>query len=127
MEPGGIRRGSLWQLFAQAKACKINGKGHYLINMKTLLSVLGIAVALQFASLSANSAETAKTYQVTGPILEITEKVITVQKGDERWEIARNDNTKVEGELKVGKQVTIHYRMVGVTVDARAEGKKKAK
>lgn len=96
--------------------------------MKTLIGAIAIAAALQFASLSANSAEAAKTYQVTGPVLEVTEKAIVVQKGDERWEVARNDKTKIDGNLKVGEKVTIHYRMVAVSVDVKAEkGEEKKK
>jgi hypothetical protein len=98
--------------------------------MKTLLAAIAFAAALQFSPLSANSAEAAKTYQVTGPVLELTEKTIVVQKGDERWEIARDSKTKIDGDLKVGNKVTIHYRMVAVSVDAKAEkaeGKKKSK
>ena len=98
--------------------------------MKTLLAAITFAVTLQFSSLSVNSAEAAQTYQVTGPILEVTDKAIVVQKGDDRWEIARDAKTKVDGELKVGNKVTIHYRMVAVSVDAKAdksEGKKKSK
>jgi LysM repeat protein len=58
-----------------------------------------------------------KTYQVTGPIIELTDKTIVVQKGDERWEIARDENTKLKGELKVGQKVTIHYRMIATTIE----------
>lgn len=61
-----------------------------------------------------------KTYQVTGPIIELTEKTIVVQKGDERWELARDENTKVKGELKVGQKVTIHYRMIAATVETKS-------
>jgi len=98
--------------------------------MKTLIAAIAVAATLQFAALSANSADAAKTYQVTGPVLELTDKAIVVQKGDERWEIARTDKTKVDGDLKVGNKVTIHYRMVAVSVEAKgdkAEGKKKSK
>jgi hypothetical protein len=97
---------------------------------KSFFGALAVATALQFASLSADSAEAAKTYQVTGPVLEITEKVIVVQKGDERWEIARDEKTRIDGELKVDSKVTIHYRMFAVSVDPKAEkadGKKKSK
>jgi hypothetical protein len=96
--------------------------------MKLLLRTLIMTGALQLASFSAIAAEAAKTYQVTGPVLELTEKTIVVQKGDERWEIARNEKTHVDGELKVGHKVTIHYRMTATSVETKAEkgeGKKK--
>src|SRR5438045_9750209 len=66
-------------------------------------------------------AATAKTYQVTGPIVELTDKVIVVQKGDERGEIARDENSKVKGALKVGEKVTVHYGMKAAWDDTKAE------
>ena len=64
-----------------------------------------------------------KTYQVTGPVLEATDASITVQKGKEKWQIARTKDTKVTGEIKVGAKVTIAYTMTATTVDAKADGK----
>jgi hypothetical protein len=61
-----------------------------------------------------------KTYQVTGPVLEVTNDMIVVQKGKERWEVARDSGTKVTGDLKVGSHVTIQYRMSAVSVDVKA-------
>jgi len=61
-----------------------------------------------------------KTYQVTGPVLEVTNEMIVVQKGKERWEVARDSGTKVTGDLKVGSNVTIQYRMTAVAVDVKA-------
>jgi hypothetical protein len=61
-----------------------------------------------------------KTYQVTGPVLEATNDMIVVQKGKERWEIARDSNTKVTGDLKVGSHVTIQYRMIAASVSVQA-------
>ncbi|WP_413577498.1 hypothetical protein ACLVWU_03960 [Bdellovibrio sp. HCB290] len=66
----------------------------------------------------------AKTYQVTGPILEITDSMIVVQKGKDRWEIERTAGTKIHGDLKVGEKVTIEYTMSAATVDVK-ESKKK--
>ena len=57
-----------------------------------------------------------KTYQVTGPVLEITADVITVQKGADKWEIARDATTKVTGDLKVGSKVTIEYQMKATAI-----------
>jgi hypothetical protein len=61
----------------------------------------------------------AKTYQVTGPVLEVTDTMIVVQKGQDRWEIARDASTKVTGELKVGAKVTIEYRMTATSVEVK--------
>ena len=60
-----------------------------------------------------------KTYQVTGPVLAVTDDAITVQKGQEKWEIARDASTKVTGDLKVGAKVTIEYRMSAASVEVK--------
>jgi hypothetical protein len=87
------------------------------MKLKNLFASTLAACLLLGASLA--SAAEAKTYQVTGPVLEITPTVITVQKGDEKWQIARNKDTKVTGDLKVGSKVTIYYRMIGVEVEVK--------
>jgi hypothetical protein len=60
-----------------------------------------------------------KTYQVTGPVLELTGDMIVVQKGKDRWEIGRDAGTKVTGDLKVGSTVTIQYRMTAASIDVK--------
>jgi hypothetical protein len=88
--------------------------------------------AARLAAGSLGAAEV-KTYQVTGPVLDITATTITVQKGEEKWEVARDSKTKVTGELKVGAKVTIYYRLVAAEVevkeaiDAKKDGKKEDK
>lgn len=64
-------------------------------------------------------------YQVTGPVLEVKNDSITVQKGKEKWEIARDKDTKVSGDLKVGSKVTVHYTMKATSVEVKGEEKKK--
>jgi hypothetical protein len=68
----------------------------------------------------------AKTYQVTGPVLEVTNDMIVVQKGQDRWEIARDASTKVTGDLKVGQKVTIEYRMTATSVEVKPAAAKKS-
>ena len=60
-----------------------------------------------------------KTYQVTGPILDVKDDLITVQKGTEKWEIAIDKTTKVTGDLKVGSKVTIEYQMKAATIEVK--------
>ena len=86
--------------------------------MKTKLSVYLLSALLFGSSMQAFS-QTAD-YQVTGPVLEVNAKKIVVQKGDEKWEIARDASTKVDGELKIGSKVTIHYRMVATRVEVKS-------
>ncbi len=64
-----------------------------------------------------------KTYQVTGPVLEVTADKIFVQKGKDKWEINRDAATKVAGDLKVGSKVTIEYTMKATTIEVKADKK----
>ena len=82
------------------------------------IGVLGLAILLLCASIALGAT---KTYQVTGPVLEVKADMIAVQKGKDRWEIIRDANTKVTGDLKVGSRVTIEYRMTATSVDVKAE------
>lgn len=80
--------------------------------------------ALLLGAATLNAADV-KTYQVTGPVLEVTATSITVQKGDDKWEIARNKNTKISGDLKVGAKVTIYYRMMAEEIEVKDAKAKK--
>jgi hypothetical protein len=62
---------------------------------------------------------------VTGPVLEVTPTTITVQKGKDKWEIARAKSTKMAAEPKVGDKVTIYYQMIATEVETKETGKKK--
>jgi hypothetical protein len=86
--------------------------------MLKLKNALALSVVLAVAGVSAGAAAV-KTYQVTGPVLSVTGETIVVQKGSDKWEIARDAATKVTGELAVGSQVTIQYRMVAASIDAK--------
>jgi hypothetical protein len=78
--------------------------------------VLSTAVAMMSAAHAAES----NTYQVTGPILAMTDTTITVQKDSEKWEIARDKATPVKGgALKVGSKVTIKYRMTAASIEVK--------
>ena len=73
----------------------------------------------------------AKTYEVTGPVLEVNDSMIVVQKGKDRWEVDRDSNTKVNGDVKVGDKVHINYTMTAKDVEVKAakaeKGTKKEK
>jgi hypothetical protein len=81
------------------------------IRMKRIRTLFAVA-ALAFAS-------STWAYQVTGPVLELTDSKIVVQKGKEKWEIARTPDTKVTGDLKVGSKVTIEYSMTAKSIEAK--------
>jgi hypothetical protein len=92
------------------------------------LQCMGLALLFGAALLTTTSlkAADAKSYQVTGPVLELSATTITVQKGEEKWELARTKDTKITGDLKIGSKVTIYYTMVAGEVDVK-EGKAKGK
>ena len=83
----------------------------------------GIIAAGILATAGATHAGSVKSYQVTGPVLELTDSMIVVQKGKERWEIARDSTTKVPADVKVGTKVTVMYTMTATEVEAKG-GKK---
>jgi hypothetical protein len=99
--------------------------------MKLLLTtLLSLALALgasaqEKAPAAAKGEKAAKTekadkYQVTGPVLEVTDTTIVVEgRGKERHEFARNADTKVEGDLKVGSKVTVKYTMTAASVEVK--------
>jgi len=73
-----------------------------------------------------------KSYQVTGPVLDVTADSITVQKGKENWQIAKSATTKGGADVKKGDKVTVYYQMTASEIEekggaaaAKAPAKKK--
>jgi hypothetical protein len=85
---------------------------------KTRWLILGLLCLLLAVPVGAAAP---KTYQVTGPVPSVTNDLIVVQKGNDKWEIARDASTKITGELKVGAKVTIEYRMTATSVEVKPE------
>ena len=65
-----------------------------------------------------------KTYQVTGPVLEVKDDMVVVQKGKEKWEIIRDKDSKITGDLKVGSKVTVMYTMKAASIEVKTDKKK---
>jgi hypothetical protein len=86
------------------------------MNTKAFSLIAAASLALSSLAFAAG----AKTYQVTGPVLEVNDSMIAVQKGKDRWEINRDSNTKVNGDLKVGEKVTVTYTMSATDVEVKA-------
>lgn len=90
------------------------------------MNIRGLAVALVlFVVFGSIALGAVRTYQVTGPVLEVRNDMIAVQKGSDRWEIARDPSTQVKGDLKVGSKVTVEYRMTATQVEVKPAAKKK--
>jgi len=90
--------------------------------MKRILSLFAVIFLLASVAIAAGP----KDYQVTGPVLDVSDDTITVQKGSDKWEIGRNKDTRINGDLKKGSKVTIQYKMTATSVDVKEAGKAKA-
>jgi hypothetical protein len=81
-----------------------------------------IVLAISLAALSFEApVHAASSYQVTGPVLEVTDAKVVIQKGKEQWEIFRTAATQITGDLKVGSKITIQYTMTASTIAVKAD------
>lgn len=87
--------------------------------------ILALTAVFLFFLAAAAPAGSLQNYQVTGPVLEVRDDAIVVEKGKEKWEIARDKETKVAGDLAVGSKVTIQYQMRATSVEVKPDAKKK--
>ncbi len=83
--------------------------------------LLGFTIALLVAA----PAFAGKTYQVTGPVVDVTDSAIIVQKGKEKWEIAKDASTQVKGDLQKGAKVTVEYTMSATSIEVKPGKAKK--
>jgi uncharacterized protein YxeA len=79
--------------------------------------VLVVAVVLVAAVAFAGG----KTYQFTGKVLEIKDNTIVVEKGKEKFEMAKDANTKIKGDLKVGAKVTVQYESRAAEIEVKGK------
>ena len=88
--------------------------------MKTTIFSLIAAVSLVLTSAGFSAVE---DYQVTGPVVDVNDKMIVVEKGlrKERFEIARDSSTKTSGDIKKGDKVTVHYTMTATNIEAKED------
>ena len=87
------------------------------------------SIVIAISLIMSQAAMAAKTYQVTGTVLAITESTITVDKKGEKFEIEKTAATKVTGDLKQGEKVTVYYSMSAAEIETKADtaAAKKAK
>ena len=91
-----------------------------------LSSLIGgglLSLTLAITVPGAAHAEATKTYQVTGPVLDVSGSTITVQKGKEKWQLARDKETKAPSDVKVGDKVTIEYTMSAKNIESKGAAK----
>jgi hypothetical protein len=87
------------------------------MKIKLPLSLLAVA---SLALSSATFAAGVQDYQVTGPIAELNDTMIVVEKGAKKERFNRDANTKVTGDVKVGDKVHITYTMSATDVEVKA-------
>src|SRR5438874_6249975 len=85
------------------------------------ITIFSLVAAVSLALGSVSFAADAKDYQVTGPVLDVNDSMIAVQKGKDRWEIARSSSTKTSGDVKKGDKVTVHYTMSATDIEVKAD------
>ena len=80
-----------------------------------LLAALSLAVGGNVVAAGA------KTYEITGTVVEATGSKVTVEKGTDRFEIGIDPaTTKGSADLKVGSTVTVTYVMSATKIEAAA-------
>ncbi len=65
----------------------------------------------------------AKSYQVTGPVVDLSDSTITVDKKGEKFEISRP--AMMGGDVKKGDKVTVQYSMTATEIEIKSGGKEK--
>lgn len=84
------------------------------------------AAAAFVSTFTLASAWAGDIYQVTGPVLSVTDNTIVVQKGDEKWELAKDTSTQVKGgDITVGAKVTVKYKMSATSIEVKEDKKAK--
>jgi uncharacterized protein (UPF0548 family) len=91
--------------------------------MKAFRVVLAVLVLTVFSAPAFAVDLKTDSFQVTGTVSAMDDSSITVMKGKERFQIAKDAATKVTGEVKVGSKVTVHYKMYAVDVEGKAAAK----
>ena len=80
-----------------------------------------VAVVVAVMMIVASAAFAGKTYQFTGTVIEVKDNVIVVDKNGEKFEMAKDANTKVKGDLKVGAKVTVKYESRAAEIEVKAK------
>ena len=81
------------------------------------IAVFVVALALVASVAFAGS----KTYQFTGKVLEVKDNVIVVDKKGEKFELKKDANTKIKGDIKVGAKVTVKYESLATDIEVKAK------
>lgn len=80
--------------------------------MRRILVLVTFLLATTGAWAAAGPREAPAVQRARGRVVELTGDRIVVVSGKQRWEIERNERTKVFGDLQVGALVTVEYRVL---------------
>src|SRR4051812_34789391 len=86
--------------------------------MKMQLPVYLISALLLSGAIDGFSQNADDTYQVTGSVVELSDKKIVAQKGGKRGAIAGGASTKGEGRPNPGPRVPVRYRTPATKIEA---------
>ncbi len=88
--------------------------------MKSWLVICFISLSSLYAS--------AKDYQVTGNVVEVTDSKIVVDKKGEKFEINKSASVKNSGAAAtVGSKVTVYYTMTATEIESKSATKEEKK
>src|SRR5215475_10244337 len=92
------------------------------ITRRTAMKRMAVFIAVLLVSSLAWAGS--KTYQATGPVVDVRDDAIIIDKGKEgKWEIARDANTKVNGTIQKGAKATVYYRMNATEIEVKEADK----
>ncbi|HJW34837.1 MAG TPA: hypothetical protein VJ505_15925 [Holophagaceae bacterium] len=87
------------------------------------LAILSLAILLGGI---AGFAAAAATYQKTGVVKEVGKDTFTLDLGKEgEWRFYTDGATKGADAVKAGQKVTVAYKQVATSIEAKADAKKK--
>ena len=85
------------------------------------MKALFVVVAVLLTVMPAHAAT--KAIVVTGPVTEVRDDVVVIQKGKQQWEIARTPGTVIRGDLRKGALVTVEVYLSAGSIEVREEKK----
>lgn len=89
---------------------------------RALIAAIAAVTVVLAASLAFSGG---KTYQFTGTVLEVRDNAIVVEKEaggkKEKFEMSRDEGTKIKGTLKAGAKVTVQYESRAAEIEVKAK------
>jgi len=65
-----------------------------------------------------------KTVRITGLVSDVRDDMVVIDKGKDRWEVARTPGTAVKGNLQKGARISIEVRMSAAAIEVLPDRKK---